>query len=143
MLVLDQLARLSADEVRCRITRDGTSWEFTVRFSRQGEALRTLDLEGLSPTSYWELRNCDEYRAFMKILWAYADGASVELPKEIIADWTSEGRANVSGTGPGGLARGKVGEAGEEAIRSEINDRSPLSGPVNTGLSGADRCQPR
>jgi hypothetical protein len=106
MLVLDQLVRLSADEVRCRITRDGKSFEFTVRFSQQGEALRTLDLEGLPPTSYWELRNCDEYRAFVKILWAYEDGASVALPKEIVSDWTTEDQGKVSGMGT--LSTGKL-----------------------------------
>src|SRR5438270_14098477 len=99
MLDLNELARLSTDEVRCRITRDEKSSEFTVRFSQQGEALRTLDLEGLPPTRYWELRNCDEYRAFMRTLWAYADGASVALPKEIVSDWTTERQGKVSGAG--------------------------------------------
>src|SRR5882757_3488609 len=111
MLVLNQLDRLPADEVRCRITHDGKSSEFTVRFSQQGEALRTLDLEGLPPTLSWELRNCDEFRAFMKTLWSYVDGASVALPKEIVSDWTSEGQGNVAGAGK--VSAGKVPAAGK------------------------------
>ena len=117
MLVLDQLARLSADQVRCRITRDGKSSEFTVRFSQQGEALRTLDLEGLPPTLYWELRNCDEYRAFMKTLWAYADGASVALPKEIVSDWTTEGQGKVAGAGRVSAGKGSAAGKGSGTVR--------------------------
>src|SRR4051794_30283519 len=105
MLVLNELARLSTDEVRCRITLDGKSSEFTVRFSRQGGALRTLDLEGLPPALYGELRNCDEYRAFMKTLCAYADGASVALPKEIVSDWTMEGQGKAAGAGKVSVAK--------------------------------------
>jgi hypothetical protein len=94
MLTLDQLERISADEIRCRITREGGPAEFTVRFSQHDDGLRTLELEGMSPKESWDLRNCDEYRAFMRTLWAYADGASVMLPKKIVSDWatgTSEG----------------------------------------------------
>jgi hypothetical protein len=86
MLVLNQLTRLSSDEVRCRITRNGEPSEFTVRLSQHGGIIRTLNLEGVPPALKWELSNGDEFRAFLKTVSAYADGASVALPKEIVSD---------------------------------------------------------
>jgi hypothetical protein len=89
MLVLDQLTRLSAEEVRCRITRDGKPSEFTVRIS-QSDSMRGFNLERLSKALTWELSNCDEFRALLKTIGAYVDGASVALPKEIVSDWPTD-----------------------------------------------------
>ncbi len=43
----------------------------------------------------------------MKTLFAYADGASIALPKEIVSDWTTGGQGIVAGTGEmAGTVRG-------------------------------------
>src|SRR3954454_3294137 len=91
MLVLDAIRRITADEVRCRIIREGVPLEFTVRFERLDYGIRGLNLEGMSPRESWELSNRDEFRALTKTLWAYVDGARVILPQEIVSDWTMTG----------------------------------------------------
>jgi hypothetical protein len=94
MLVLDQLTRLSANEILCRITLEATPLEFKVRLTQPDDGLRGMNFEGMPPRLSWELSNCDEFRAFMKTIWAYVDGASLILPKEIVPDWSPEKAAS-------------------------------------------------
>jgi len=91
MLVLDEVTRIDADHVRCRIIREGVPLEFTVRFEQFEPGIRGLNLEGISRRESWELSNRDEFRALLKTLWAYVDGASLVLPKAIDSDWPMTG----------------------------------------------------
>jgi hypothetical protein len=81
MLIINQLTRLSAEEIGARIALDGKPLEFTVRISHDG-SIRTCNLEGLSRALKWELSHRDECRALLKAVCVFADGASVALPKE-------------------------------------------------------------
>jgi hypothetical protein len=91
MLVLDEVIQITADQLRCRIIREGVPLQFTVRFAQFDEGIRGMNLEGISPRESWELSNRDEFRALLKTLWAHLDGAPVILPKEIHSDWTMPG----------------------------------------------------
>jgi len=56
----------------------------------------------------WELGNCDEFRAFMKTVIAYIDGAPVAVPQEIVSDWPAEdqnGKGARSGKGVRGAEK--------------------------------------
>ena len=88
MFLLDEVTRIDVDRVRARIIRDGHPLEFTVRFEQFEAGIRGMNLEGMTPKESWELSNRDEFRALLKTLCAYVDGAELKLPREIHSDWT-------------------------------------------------------
>ncbi len=87
MFVLEEVTRIDADRVRCRISREKIPLEFTVRFEQFEAGIRGMYLEGILQSESWELSNRDEFRALQKVLWAYVDGVTLVLPKAIESDW--------------------------------------------------------
>ncbi len=90
MLTIQSLARIGADVVRCRLTKDDREFNFDCRIAHEDGSLRGLNTEGLSAEDEWDLANLDEYRAFMKTFWKFVDGMRFDFPVQLEHDWLVE-----------------------------------------------------
>lgn len=86
MLVIGHLTRTPADLIHCRLLCEGRPQEFTARLTQLGEGIRGLEYEGISSKEIHGLSNRDDFKAFLRALWAFADGATVTLPQRVDVD---------------------------------------------------------
>ena len=87
MLVLNQIRRISEDEIQCNITLNGQSLDLTVLFTPSELGFRVVNIVGLPMKEHLELYNSREHRAFIKTICAFESGTNLTLPMEIISDY--------------------------------------------------------
>ena len=88
MIILDEITSISADRLRCRITRNGVCSELTVKFTQDSSGIESLNFEGMLEKERFEFVRCEGITVFVKILWTFFRGEfTAELPVEITSDW--------------------------------------------------------